>query len=80
MNTKTVGSPGPSSNLALWLLNKKTWFTQFMIVTAISVAGLVFLGQQTYSGSPPLVDMVTPDGRTLITRAEIERGKEIFHL
>ena len=60
MSTKSVESSG-GQNLAQWLLNKKTWTTHFLIVAAISVAGLVYLGQQTYSGAPPLVDYVSAD-------------------
>ncbi len=73
------GSAG-QSNLAMWLLNKKNWFTHFLIVAAISVAGLVFLGRETYTGAPPLVDYVTQTGETFITEQQIKRGKEIFHL
>lgn len=79
MNTTSVASSG-TSNLALWLLDKKNWFTHFLIVSVISIGGLVYLGQQTYSGSPPLVNFVSPSGQTVITADEIKRGKEIFHL
>jgi nitric oxide reductase subunit B len=80
MNTKSVASPGPN-NLAMWLLNKKNWFLQFLIVSAISVAGLVYLGQQTYSGAPPLVDYVSAEtGEVVMSETQIKRGKEIFHL
>lgn len=80
MSTKSVESSG-GQNLAQWLLNKKTWTTHFLIVAAISVAGLVYLGQQTYSGSPPLVDYVSADtGEVVLSQKEIERGKEVFHL
>jgi nitric oxide reductase subunit B len=79
MSTKAVASPG-SSNLALWLLNKKNWFAQFMIVALISVVGLVYLGQQTYSGAPPLVDFVSSTGEVVASKEDIERGKEIFHV
>ncbi len=79
MTTKTVASSG-DSNLAMWLLNKKNWFVHFMIVTLISVVGLLYLGQQTYSGAPPLVKFVTPDGETFISKEQISRGQEIFQL
>lgn len=78
MNTKAVQNA--DSNLALWLLNKKNWLTHFLIVCAISLAGLVFLGQQTYSGAPPLVDYVDATGKVVISQKEIERGKEVFHI
>jgi nitric oxide reductase subunit B len=79
MNTKAIAGSG-DTNLAMWLLNKKNWFTHFLIVAAISVAGLVFLGRETYTGAPPLVNYVTADGETFLSEAQIKRGKEIFHL
>jgi len=69
------------TNLAMWLLNKKNWFTHFLIVSVISIAGLVYLGVETYSGSPPLVKYVSATtGETVISQEEITRGKELFHL
>jgi len=80
MNTKTMTNSGERENLAMWLLNKKNWLTHALIVALISVVGLVYLGQQTYSGAPPLVDYVTADGQVFLTQKDIERGKEVFHL
>ncbi len=79
MSTKAVSSTG-SSNLAMWMLNKKNWFAQFLVVAAISVVGLIYLGQQTYSGAPPLVNFVSPTGEVVASEATIKRGKEVFHL
>ena len=78
-STSSVPTTG-TSNTALWLLDKKNWFTQFLIVSVISIAGLVYLGQQTYSGAPPLVDFVDAAGQTVITEQQIKRGKELFHI
>ncbi|MCC6201880.1 MAG: cbb3-type cytochrome c oxidase subunit I [Gammaproteobacteria bacterium] len=80
MATEAVAPSGSNSNLAMWLLNKKNWFTHFLIVAAISVVGLVYLGQQTYSGAPPLVNFVTKDGAVVFSKENIERGKELFHI
>ncbi len=69
-----------NQNLALWLVNKKNWLTQFMLVAGISIAGLIYLGGATYSGAPPLVDFVSPDGQTVISQKQIKHGEELFHL
>lgn len=66
--------------LAEILQDKRTWWVHFLIVAGICVAGLVYLGDQTYSGAPPLEDFVSADGKTVITRAQIKHGQEIFHL
>lgn len=67
-------------SLAQILLDKKTWITHFAIVTVISVVGLLFLGQQTYSGAPPLVNYVSNADEQIITKQSIKRGERVFHL
>ena len=70
-----------NQNIALWLVNKKNWLTHFMIVSAICIAGLIYLGGATYMGSPPLEDYVSAStGETVITRTQIKRGQELFHI
>lgn len=66
--------------MAQILLNKKSWIAQFLIVSLISIAGLVYLGQATYTGAPPLTDYVSSSGEKVITRESIKRGEEVFHL
>lgn len=67
-------------NVALILMNKKYWVLHFLIVLVISVAGLIYLGAETYTGSPPLADFTSPRGITVISRQQITRGEEVFHL
>ena len=73
-------SDSSNQNLALWLVNKKNWLTHFMIVAAICIAGLIYLGGATYMGAPPLVDYVSATGETVITQKQIKRGQELFHI
>ena len=74
-------STSSNPNLALWLVNKKNWLTHFMIVSAICIAGLIYLGGATYTGAPPLEDYVSATtGKTIFSRAEIKRGQELFHI
>jgi len=67
-------------NLALILLNRKYWFGLFLLVVGISVAGLVYLGNATYTGAPPLVDFRSSDGKSIISAEQIKRGQRVFHL
>ena len=73
-----------NQSLAQILMNKKTWITHFTIVALISIIGLVFVGQQTYSGAPPLVDFISGhesyESKSIISQKSIKRGDEIFHL
>jgi len=62
------------------LLDKKTWWVHFAIVSGISIVGLLFLGTWTYTSAPPIVDYVSTSGETVIPASSISRGKEVFHL
>jgi nitric oxide reductase subunit B len=66
-------------NAAFWLLNKNYWFTHFWIVSIISIIGLVYMGDATYSSAPPIADYKTKDGKTVISADEIKKGQRIFH-
>jgi nitric oxide reductase subunit B len=79
MSSNTLTSPG-GQTLGEWLINKKNWFTHFMLVAIISVLGQLYLGQQTYSGAPPLVDFVDANGNVVASADLIRSGKEIFHI
>ena len=46
-------------NLAQVLHDKKTWWVHFLIVAAICLSGLVYLGTETYTGAPPIEDDVS---------------------
>jgi nitric oxide reductase subunit B len=67
-------------NLAQILHDKKTWWAHFLIVAAICLSGLIYLGTETYTGAPPLVDYVSPTGEVVISRELIKKGQEVFHL
>jgi len=67
-------------NLAQILHDKNTWWVHFLIVAAICVAGLLYLGTETYSGDPPLADYVDASGEVVISREDIKDGQEVFHL
>ncbi len=49
-----------------------------MIVSAICIGGLIYLGGATYTGAPPLESYVSPAGETVVSRVEIKRGQELF--
>ena len=67
-------------NTALVLLNKRYWLAHFLIVAAICIAGLLYLGGATYIGSPPRVDFESATGETVISQEQIILGQQVFHL
>lgn len=85
MHTDVVKARGRTSrsrqNIGKWMLAKPNWLTQFAIVTAVSVTGLVALGMWTYGSAPPRVPFVSAStGKEVIPLADIVRGQEIFHI
>lgn len=67
-------------NLAQILHDKKTWWTHFLIVAAICLSGLVYLGTQTYKGAPPLESFVSTSGEVVIPLEQIKKGQDVFQL
>lgn len=79
MSTATSRGNG-FGNLARLLLNKKFWGLHFLVVILVSAAGLIYMGDATYEGAPPVADFRGPDGRVVISAEQISRGEEVFHL
>ncbi len=68
-----------SQNLAIMLLNRRKWFRLFLLVSGISIAGLIYLGGATYTGAPPLENFESSSGDIVISRDQIQQGEEVFH-
>ncbi|RLA57063.1 MAG: nitric-oxide reductase [Gammaproteobacteria bacterium] len=69
-----------SQNLGTVLTSRKNWFGVFLLVAAISVAGLIYLGGATYTGAPPLENYESSTGDVIISRDQIHKGETVFHL
>jgi nitric oxide reductase subunit B len=67
-------------DFALILINKKYWMGLFLIVAAISISGLIYLGRATYTGAPPDANFISSSGKTVLSRQLVSRGEEVFHL
>lgn len=68
------------NTLAAKLLNKKYWFVHFWLVSVMCILGLVFMGERTYEGAPPLGDYVTEEGVVFLSEDQIKAGERVFHL
>ncbi|WP_337286746.1 cbb3-type cytochrome c oxidase subunit I [Candidatus Methylomirabilis sp.] len=82
MSPNTGGALSKSSRtFGQMLLVKKYWWFHALIVTTISLIGLVALGVWTYTSAPPLTNFVSSSsGEAVIPEWEIQRGKQVFHL
>ncbi|MBL8949776.1 MAG: cbb3-type cytochrome c oxidase subunit I [Myxococcaceae bacterium] len=83
MSTEVTSGAGlpraGGKTIAQWLLAKRHWWLQFLVVSLISAVGLLALGLWTYDGAPPVAPFVTAEGKTVISDEQIVRGKELFH-
>lgn len=61
------------------LISKKYWFVHFWIVSLISIAGLLYMGGETYMGAPPVPDFRSVDGEKIVSAEEIMAGQMLFH-
>ena len=80
MNADRPARAAKSIGFSRLLIQKKYWPIHVIFVAAVSSVGVAYLGVETYKGAPPVADFVTPDGKVVFTRADIENGKEVFHL
>jgi nitric oxide reductase subunit B len=67
------------NSISSLLLSKKYWFAHFWVVSIISIAGLLYMGSETYTGAPPVPDFKSVNGETVITAEEIKAGQILFH-
>lgn len=88
MNPDPAPTPEPDASpqgpaaigFSRMLVQKRYWPIHLALVALVSIVGVAWLGVETYTGAPPIADFVTPDGKPLFTTADIDRGKEVFHL
>src|SRR5690606_37982733 len=57
----------------------KNWWLPMMLIFIISLAGVTFIGFETYDKAPPIPDFVSENGQTVISQQDILNGQELFH-
>lgn len=62
------------------LLSKKYWFAHFWAVSLISIAGLLYMGNETYMGAPPVPDFRSVSGELIVSADDIKAGQQLFHI
>ncbi|MCR9013872.1 nitric-oxide reductase large subunit [Aquiflexum gelatinilyticum] len=69
----------PESTFLNYLMNPKNWWVPFLVIFVISIAGLTFIGYQTYTEAPPIPNFVDSDGNRVVSKEQILSGQEVFH-
>jgi nitric oxide reductase subunit B len=67
------------NSISSLLLSKKYWFAHFWVVSIISIAGLLYMGGETYTGAPPVPNFKSANGETVISAEDIKAGQVLFH-
>lgn len=62
-----------------YLMKPKNWWLPFLLIFAVSISGLIYIGYQTYNEAPPIPDYVDSSGRVIISKQDILAGQEVFH-
>lgn len=62
-----------------YLMKPKNWWLPFLLIFAVSISGLIYIGYQTYNEAPPIPDYVDASGKVIISKQDILAGQEVFH-
>lgn len=69
----------PEPSLLTYLMKPKNWWLPFLLIFAVSITGLIFIGYQTHEEAPPIPDFVSESGQVIISKEGILAGQEVFH-
>ncbi len=61
-----------------WIDQRKHWWKVFVVIFAVSISVVGYIGYKTYEFAPPIVDFVTEDGEIVVKGADVTAGQEVF--
>ncbi|HJW55442.1 MAG TPA: cbb3-type cytochrome c oxidase subunit I [Burkholderiaceae bacterium] len=65
----------------LWnrlVMNRKNWWFPLLIVMAIGIGSMLYVGSRTYQDAPPIPDFTSASGEAVVPSASILRGQVVF--
>lgn len=65
-------------NLIRWIDQRKHWWKVFVVIFAVSVVVVGYIGWKTYEFAPPMCDFVDPDGTEVFGGDDIIKGQQLF--
>ncbi|MHC5018726.1 MAG: nitric-oxide reductase, partial [Planctomycetota bacterium] len=65
-------------NLIRWIDQRKHWWKVFVIIFAVSVVVVGYIGWKTYQFAPPMCDFVDDEGAEVFGGDDIVRGQQHF--
>jgi nitric oxide reductase subunit B len=69
----------PKRTFLAYLMNPKNWWLPFFLVLGISIAGVAFIGYETYEKAPPIPDFADEQGKAVLSHDQIWEGQRVFH-
>lgn len=65
-------------NLVKWLDKRQHWWKIFVIIFAVSISVVGYIGVQTYRYAPPVANFHDESGAELFSSQSIQRGQQVF--
>ncbi len=70
-----------SAFVNLWnrlVMDRRNWWLPLLVVLAIGLGSMLFVGTRTYQDAPPIPEFVAESGETVVSAAAITRGQIVF--
>lgn len=65
-------------NVLKWIDQRRQWWKVFVIIFAVSVSVVGYVGYKTYEYAPPVCNFVDPDGGVVFAADDIIAGQQLF--
>jgi len=70
-----------TASAGLWhrfVMSRKHWWLPLLLVMAVGMGSMLYVGVRTYEDAPPIPDFVAPSGEVVVPRDAILRGQIVF--
>ena len=65
-------------NVIRWIDQRRHWWKVFVVIFAVSVTVVGYIGYQTYQYAPPVVDFVDEQGDVIFHAESVVGGQKVF--
>jgi len=65
-------------NIFKWIDRRQHWWKVFVIIFAVSISVVGYIGYKTYQYAPPLADFVEEGGKAVFPARSITDGQQVF--
>lgn len=65
-------------NVVKWIDQRKNWWKMFMLIFAVSIAVVGYIGYKTYEFAPPVADFKDSQGQVVFEAKSVTEGQKVF--